>query len=138
LEREQKYIDVAQKRIDAIQPEPFDLAVFSVQSKAKTAERVRFSLLLEHGYLQAGQILYFGKEHLQMAWLKPDGRLRTPDGFEGSIHQVGSHYMAGAPCNGWAHWYCEKGGQWVSLDSLREQFRLSYHLPSSLTAGSHS
>lgn len=48
IEREKKYIEVAQKRIDAIQPAAFDPAAFNVKSKAKTAPRVEFSVLVEN------------------------------------------------------------------------------------------
>lgn len=61
LEREKKYIEVAQKRIDAVQPEMFDRAVFDVKSKAKSAPKVEFSTLVENGYLQPGQKLFLGK-----------------------------------------------------------------------------
>lgn len=38
--------------------------------------------------------------HSKTAIIKPDACLRTADGFEGSIHQAGSHYTNNAPCNG--------------------------------------
>jgi modification methylase len=123
LEREASYIKVAQKRIDAIQPEPFDPQVFAVRSKKRSAPRVAFSALVENGWLQAGQKLFFSKDQVRWAAVKPDARLRTADGFEGSIHQAGSHYMDGAPCNGWEHWYLLEAGRWISLAVVREKYR---------------
>ncbi|GAB4483622.1 MAG: site-specific DNA-methyltransferase [Anaerolineales bacterium] len=123
IEKEKKYIEIAQKRIAAVQPEVFDAAVFDVRSKAKSAPRVEFSVLVENGYLQAGQKVYFRKDKTRFATIKADARLRTPEGFEGSIHKVGSYYMNNAPCNGWEHWFVEIDGEMICLGEIREKFR---------------
>jgi len=126
IEREASYIEVAQKRIDGIQPEPFEPQIFDVKSKSKSAPRVEFSALLENGLLRAGQRLYFAGDKSRFARIKPDARLRTADGFEGSIHKAGSHYMNGAPCNGWDHWYLRENGGMISLDAYRQRYRVDY------------
>jgi site-specific DNA-methyltransferase (adenine-specific) len=123
LEREEKYIQIAQKRIDSIQPLPLDSQTFNVDSKRKSAPRVAFSSLLENGYLHPGQSLLFDKDPARAAAIKPDARLRCSDGFEGTIHQSASHYAQNAPCNGWEHWYLQENGRLVSLDEVRERFR---------------
>jgi len=123
IEKEARYISIAQRRIDAVQAESFDPQVFDVRSKGKSALRVAFSTLVENGLLQPGQKLFFMKDPSRFAFIKPDGRLRTADGFEGSIHRAGSHYMNGAPCNGWEHWYLQQNGRWFSLDTVRERYR---------------
>lgn len=112
IEKEKKYIDLAQQRINEIEPEPFYSEelfneVFNVSDKKRLAPRVNFSGLLEVGLLAPGQKLYFQKNRLIFAHIKPDGRLLFKNGFEGSIHQVGKHLMKGSPCNGWQHWYFE-------------------------------
>lgn len=124
IEREERYIRIARQRIEAVQPALFDPQVFDVRSKKKIAPRVEFAALVENGYVHAGQRLFFAKDASRFAMIKPDGRLRTADGFEGSIHQAGSHYMQGAPCNGWEHWYLQEGDNWVRLDDLRQRYRL--------------
>ncbi|MFZ5807716.1 MAG: site-specific DNA-methyltransferase [Chloroflexota bacterium] len=123
IEKEKKYIEIAQKRLDAIQTELFAPATFDVRSKAQSAPKVEFSVLVENGYLHPGQKLYFRKHKSKTAVIKPDSRLRTEDGFEGSIHKAGSHYMNNAPCNGWEHWFLEENGQMVSLNEIREKYR---------------
>ncbi len=128
LEREDEYIKVAQKRIDAIQPEMFDPQTFNVKSKGKSAPKVEFSLLVENGILQSGQTLYFLKDKSRFATIKPDTRIRTVDGFEGSIHQAGSHYMNGAPCNGWEHWFLQEKEDLISLRDVREKYRIENRL----------
>ena len=128
IELEEKYVKMAQKRIDAVQPELFDQATFDVRSKKKLAPKVPFSALLESGYLQPGQTLYFRKENVRTATIKPDGRIRTSDGFEGSIHSVGAHFMNGSPCNGWDHWYLEEKGEMIRLDEFRQRYRMNSSL----------
>jgi modification methylase len=122
LEREAKYIKVAQKRINKIKPEPFDAQVFNVKSKA--AQRVAFSTLVENGFLDAGQKLLFAKDKSRSAVIRSDARVLTADGFEGSIHQAGSHYMEGAPCNGWEHWYLQGKSGLTCLDDIRRKYRI--------------
>jgi site-specific DNA-methyltransferase (adenine-specific) len=122
IEREKNYIKLAEKRIASINPGLFDEATFEVRSQKQLAPKVPFSSLLENNYVQPGQIIYFRKDKLKSATIKPDSRLRTADGFEGSIHKAGSHYMNDAPCNGWDHWYIEVNGQMQSLDDIRQRF----------------
>ena len=123
IEREEKYIKIAQKRIDDIQPELFDKDVFDIRSKKKLLPKVAFSKLIENGYIQPGQKLYFRKDTERTAIIKPDAVLRLPDGFEGSIHQAGSQYMNGSPCNGWEHWYYKEDGEYRNIDFIRNKFR---------------
>jgi len=125
IEREKKYIELARKRIDSVQPELFEQDTFDVRSKKKHAPRVPFARLLENGFLKPGQTLYFQKDRGRTAKIKPDSHLRTLEGFEGSIHQVGRHYMSGSPCNGWEHWYLEdENGELVKIDVIRQQYRV--------------
>lgn len=128
LEREKKYIKVAQKRIDAIQPETSDPQAFDVKSKRKVMPRVAFSVLIENGFLQAGQRLFFAKDPQRFATIKPDARLCASDGFEGSFHKTASHFMQGAPCNGWDHWYLQNNDHMVSVSEIRERYRLEMGL----------
>ncbi len=129
IEREERYTRIARQRINAIQPEVFDPQVFDVRSKRKAAPRVEFSALIENGLLQPGQKLFFARDLSRFAIIKPDGRLLAPDGFEGSIHKVGSHYMQGAPCNGWEHWYVQEGANLICLDEFRQRYRLEKGWP---------
>jgi len=124
IEREARYIEIAQARLDAITPEAFSPDVFDVRDKKRLAPRVPFHRLLEAGYLQPGQTLYFRGRRADAARIKPDGKLRLADGFEGSIHQCGRRLANGSPCNGWQHWYFEAAdGNLQPIDVLREAYR---------------
>jgi modification methylase len=129
IEREPKYIELAQKRIAAVQPSPFEAAAFEVRSPKKLAARLSFAALLENGTLQPGQTLRFRADAAHPAKIRPDGRLITADGFAGSIHQAGSHLCGGSPCNGWEHWYFEENGEWLNLDVLRQRYRAEKGIP---------
>ena len=122
IEREAKYIRLAQERIEAVEPEAFDADAFEVRSKKKLAPRVAFSVLLENGYLRPGERLYFQKDRERSALVKPDAHLRTADGFEGSIHQAARHYTNGAPCNGWDLWFLKENGEWIAFARKFLQF----------------
>ena len=123
IEQEEKYIQLAKRRIDAVQPELFANEVFDVRSKKKIAPRIPFSELLENGYIQPGKTLLFRKDESRTAIVKPNAKIVTSDGFEGSIHQAGRHFMNGSPCNGWDHWYLKENGQILNLDIIRQKYR---------------
>ncbi len=124
IEREPSYIEVARARIAAVEPETFEKPVFDVRDKRRLAPRVAFSRLLEAGYLQPGQTLYFRARQEAAARVQPDGKLRLADGFEGSIHQAGKRLMDGGPCNGWQHWFFrDESGALHPIDVLRARYR---------------
>jgi modification methylase len=124
IERDEGYIQIAQKRIDRVMPELFNVGVFEVRSKKRLEPRTPFGTLLENGLLMPGQFLYFSRDTKKKAIVKPDGNLMLGD-FEGSIHEVGRHIMNGSPCNGWDHWYFEgEDGLLHSIDELRQVIRI--------------
>jgi modification methylase len=124
IEQEAAYIELAARRIAAVTPEPYSDDVFDVSDKKRLAPRVPFSRLLEFGLLLPGQPLYFQADRQVVARIKPNGKLRLPDGFEGSIHQVGRHLLDDRPCNGWQLWnYEDEAGQLHLIDHLRDVVR---------------
>jgi len=123
IEREAKYVDIAQERIEKVIPEPFDAETFDVRDKKRLAPRVAFERLLEAGLLSPGQTLYFQGAGEVTARVKPDGRLLC-NGWEGSIHQVARKLVGGSPCNGWDIWYYQdKGGELKPIEALRLLYR---------------
>ena len=118
IERDKKYIKVAQKRIDAVQrADPESLHV----EKRKQA-RVPFGALLENGLLRPGQTLFFAKNGTR-AKILSNGHLRCGD-FTGSIHSVARALLNNAPANGWDVWfYKDEHGNKIVIDELREKLR---------------
>lgn len=123
IEQDRQYVELSRERIAAVQPEPYESATFDVHDRRRHAPRVPFVELLQHGYLNPGQTLYFGSDRSRQARVKPDGQLRYQD-LEGSIHQVGKMLSDGQPCNGWDHWYFEaEDGELRPIDELRNRRR---------------
>jgi modification methylase len=120
IDKDPEYVRMAHERMDAIPAQALDPALLDVRSVKQRLPRLPFGMLLEAGLLYPGQILYFRGDRAQAARLKPDGRLMI-DGFEGSIHQAGSHLMHGSPCNGWTSWFYENEmGELKAVDELRD------------------
>jgi modification methylase len=122
IEREPDYVRIARDRIDTVEQPPFKEEAFVFKSKRRR-RRIPFSLLLEHGLLEPGQVLTFGETGEIEATVLANGKLKT-NGLTGSIHQVGKKLKDG-PCNGWQYWYMEDAltGERVVIDELRAQLR---------------
>jgi modification methylase len=118
VERDEKYIRVAQERIDAVEPAPPESLI---SKNPRQQKRIPFGALLEAGLLQPGQTLYFVKDN-RPAIVLADGHLQCGR-LTGSIHAV-AKALVNAPCNGWATWIYEtKDGKKVPIDELREFLR---------------
>ncbi len=123
IERDKKYIQVATKRINAIQPDLFADTFRFESNKKKDGPRIPFGALIENGLLEVGQILYFDNKSDIKAKVLANSHVRYKD-IEGSIHSVGGE-IRNAPCNGWDHWYYtdKKTKARVVIDELRNRIR---------------
>ncbi len=119
LEREEKYIKVAQARIRKVQAQsPENLEI----TKSKRQEpRVPFGSVIERGLLSAGEVLYDSRKRYS-ARVRADGSLIASD-ISGSIHKVGAQLQGASSCNGWTFWHFDVEGKSVSIDVLRQQVR---------------
>jgi modification methylase len=123
IEREERYVQAARQRIAQVTPSLFDDVTMDVRDRKRREPRIPFGHLLEAGLLQPGQELYFRARREQAARVHADGSLSL-NGYQGSIHRLGSQLLNGSPCNGWLHWYYEdEGGQLRPIDELRQQVR---------------
>jgi modification methylase len=102
IERDPRYVQIAQQRIAQIMPALLEVVQPST-SKIRHRARVPFGSLLENGYLRPGDVLFFRGRREATALVLANGKVRVGE-YEGSIHQAG-RLLAGAPCNGWEHWY---------------------------------
>jgi len=121
IEREERYVEVATKRIAELLPlSGGDMAV--TQSK-RAQPRVAFGALVETGMVRPGTMLT-DTSRRHRARVRADGSLdmeTSASPVAGSIHQVGAAAQGAPSCNGWTFWMIEEG--MVSLDALREQYR---------------
>jgi modification methylase len=123
IERDEQYIRVASERIDRVAQAPFDRDTFTFPRKRARA-RLPFGLLLERGFLQPGQQLYFQNKRELAAVILANGQIKCGD-ITGSIHEVGRALLGQAPCNGWEHWYYQDPATAAlhPIDRLRESAR---------------
>jgi modification methylase len=120
IEREDKYIDAALERIDAVTPLSQDNLAIMTSKRAEP--RVAFVSLVETGMVKAGATLYDAKKR-HAAKVRADGTLALGDSA-GSIHKMGAHAQGLDACNGWTFWHYERAGGLSSIDELRKIVRL--------------
>jgi modification methylase len=122
IERDPDYVEIARQRIEAVEPASLtDIELISPEDRKQP--RIPFGVLLENGFVQPGQTLYFGERGDISAVILANGHLCCR-GMVGSIHQIAKALRQG-PCNGWTHWHYldEKTGERVAIDRLRERVR---------------
>jgi len=120
IERDKKYIKVAQKRIDSVTEADAD----AINVEKRKQARVPFGALLENGYLTPGQSLYFAKNGTR-AKILSNGHIKCGE-LKGSIHGVAKSLMQNAPVNGWDVWYFkDETGKKIVINELREKIRQS-------------
>lgn len=117
IERDKKYIKVAQKRIAAITPAPAE--ALDLPEKRNQA-RVPFGALLENGMLKVGQKLTYAKGKRE-AVILANGHLKCGK-IIGSIHTV-ARELSNAPANGWEMWFYSERGKLKPINDLREKYR---------------
>ncbi len=130
IEQQPAYIAGARQRIAAIPLRPLDDEVLGRFETRRTAPRIAFSGLLEHGLLLPGATVFFKRSRERPATVLADGSLRLPDGRKGSIHQIGVIVGNQPTCNGWDCWYYENDqGELMLIDQLREAIRTALRSP---------
>ena len=116
IERDKKYVKVAQKRIDAVTESDSD----AIKVEKPKQARVPFGALIESGYLRPGQSLFFAENGLK-AKILSNGHIKCGD-ITDSIHGVAKALM-NAPANGWDVWFYKDGRKKISINELRKIYR---------------
>ena len=120
IEREQRYVEVAEARIAAVQTlPPEDRAI---TGEAREKPRVPFGALVETGLLRPGATL-MDRNRRHRARVRADGSLALEGGRSGSIHQLGAAVQGLPSCNGWTFWHVERQGRLEPIDSMRQDYR---------------
>lgn len=122
IERDKKYIRIAEKRIAAVKSAPAEGLILPTKQKQV---RVPFGALIENGYLKIGQRIKFAKGKRE-AVILANGHIKCGK-LVGSIHKVASE-LSKAPANGWEMWMYTERGKLKSINELREKFRQSLSL----------
>lgn len=124
IERHPVYVDLARKRIGAVEENVWPDSIDNYHSPRKEP-RLPIGDLLSHGLLKSGQRLFFLRKSEASAILLSDGSLQFGE-QRGSIHQIAQLIQTG-PANGWDLWHYldEETGSYQPLDYLRQKLRLS-------------
>ena len=120
IDREDKYIEAALKRIDEVEVVKSPQLVVTTGKRAEP--RVAFGALLESGLLKPGTVLTDTKKRWK-AKVRIDGSLEH-DGETASIHRMGAKVQGLDACNGWTFWHTQKGNKLVQIDEIRKTYRL--------------
>jgi modification methylase len=123
IERDTGYIDLARKRIAAVQAVT-ERELLVTPSK-REEPRIPFGRVVEQGLLEPGTVLHSFNGRWT-AKVRADGTLIAAD-VRGSIHQVGAAVQGAPACNGWQFWCFKREGQLVPIDYFRQQLRAELH-----------
>lgn len=121
IERDPAYVAVARQRLAAITPPPYSPDVFDPEAQRRQP-KIPFGMVLEAGFIQPGQTLYFSRNG-ERATVLANGHVKWGD-LTGSIHAVASA-IVGTRCNGWEHWFADdaESGERVVIDHYRAMIR---------------
>lgn len=124
IEMEPDYVAASRERLALIKPLDSDDSLLKME-RDTPKKRVPFRSLIQKGYLQVGQSLYFDQPQVT-AIIEAGGKLRV-NGDVGSIHQLGALLKNAPSCNGWMHWYYDDPatGKRKAIDEIRQRMRSS-------------
>jgi len=119
IEREPKYIELAQNRIDnTITDKDNYLYLNRLDEKPP---RVSVLQLLEKDYLKLNEILYSKNKEVSVN-LTQIGHVKN-DTEQLSIHKMSAKYLNLTNNNGWDYWYVERDEELVLINDLRKGYR---------------
>ncbi len=121
IEKEEKYIKAATKRIEEVKQYNNSLLKYPLDVKKP---RVPFGNLIEKGFINPGEKL-FSKDKKYEAEVLANGTIQTGN-VSGSIHTVSAKLLGKTSNNGWKFWYVERNNNLKSIDELRNEYAKKY------------
>lgn len=118
IEKEAKYVEIANKRLVNIVPLEDGLLNYNIE---KRPPKVPFGFLIEKGLIQIGEYLYDDKR-LNTAKVLANGSLENNLGEANSIHKMAATLMQKQSYNGWNYWNIERNGSLISINELRKKY----------------
>jgi|TARA_Y100000310_G_scaffold28020_1_gene26646 site-specific DNA-methyltransferase (adenine-specific)/modification methylase len=119
IEKEKKYLEVANKRIKNTKPIEDDYLDTLQNNRSKP--RIPFGSLVEMGVIKPGTEIYDQKKKIN-AKIMVDGSIKYQQS-EGSIHKVAAKILGAESCNGWTYWHYLSGNTLKPIDELRQRLR---------------
>ena len=120
LERNEKYIEIAEKRIKRVKTEPSELHNLALEVKPP---RVSTKQLIEGGYLSVGEKLY-DKKNVFVGKLTGSGYVDDEHDVL-SIHKMSAKHLNLPNHNGWDFFYVKRENGLKLIDELRYEFQKS-------------
>jgi DNA modification methylase len=117
IEREDKYIKVANERIEKAKPYVHDTLTYPFETKKP---KVPFGNLIEMDFIKVGENLY-SKDKKHKAKVLANATLISED-KSGSIHKVSAELLGKTSNNGWTFWFVERNNNLKSIDELRDEY----------------
>jgi site-specific DNA-methyltransferase (adenine-specific) len=118
IEKEKKYINLSQKRIDEIKPAPLESITLDISHRER---RIPFGALVETGLLKPGQTLWCKQDGVTATVLS-NGKIKYGNRID-SIHGLAKS-LTNSPANGWDFWfYKDDAGKRKPINDLRNQIR---------------
>jgi len=114
IEREEKYIEGAKKRIDNVKDESDDISNLKLETKPP---KVSLTKLMELHLLSEGETLY-DKNGKEICILLDNGKVKDEEETL-SIHKMSAKVLGKANHNGWNYFYAKRSEELISIDSLR-------------------
>jgi site-specific DNA-methyltransferase (adenine-specific) len=119
IEREEKYIKVATKRINLVKTKN-DNPLFLNKLDVKPP-RVSVTKLIEKNYLLSGEKL-FSSDGKNVKLLNKEGYL-IDNKDKLSIHKMAAKMLNKTNHNGWDYWFVKRKSKFISINDLRKQYR---------------
>ena len=119
IEREKKYIEYGQKRLDAVVPKIGDVELATYDIKPP---KVSMKEMVEAGYFKIGEIFY-NKNGEQALLVDESGKL-SYKGITQSMHEVAALMMGkNRRVNAFDFLYVYRNGKAVSINDVRNNYR---------------
>lgn len=118
IEREEKYINAAQERLNQIIDESNEITNLSLEVKPPKVPMID---LVMQGYLVVGEVLYSPKKE-EICYVRSDGRVEDQEKDVLSIHKMSAKYLKKLNHNGWGFFYVKRDDKYILLDKLRYEF----------------
>lgn len=123
IEREEKYVKIANERINKILPIETTFLNLKIEEKPP---KVPFGSLIETGLINVGEIIY-SKDKKHTATVLANGTIQYGNEV-GSIHKISAKILNKSSNNGWTFWYVERDNNLKSINELRNEYAKKYIL----------